>query len=67
MLDEVDSIDIKRYTKLLYNIYDWSCYKGSGLMVIGIGNTVGWHQKLPQSMRSRACIDELVFGPYTFN
>ncbi len=47
-IDELDLLMTKKQT-ILYTIFDWATHKNSGLIVIGISNTLN----LPELMMAR--------------
>lgn len=69
LVDELDFLMI-RNDNVVYNFFDWPLQKQSGLIVVGIANTMD----LPERMSSRVLsrlqagrgLERMVFTPYTF-
>ena len=64
ILDEVDLL-IDKSQFLLYNIFNWTTYPNSKLMVISISNTLDLPNKLLSKVKSRMGNNKLLFKPYT--
>ena len=62
----IDEIDILiNYTQnLLYNIFNWTTYEYSKLIVISISNTLDLPNRKQQKIRSRMGNNKIMFKPY---
>ena len=62
----IDEIDILiNYTQnLLYNIFNWTTYEYSKLIVISISNTLDLPNRLFPKIRSRMGTNKIMFKPY---
>ncbi|MQL79096.1 hypothetical protein Taro_011526, partial [Colocasia esculenta] len=65
LIDELDLL-VTRSQSVLYNILDWPTKPNSGLIVIGIANTMDLPEKLLPRISSRMGIQRLCFGPYNY-
>jgi Cdc6-like AAA superfamily ATPase len=63
----IDEIDILiNYTQnLLYNIFNWTTYEYSKLIVISISNTLDLPNRLFPKIKSRMGNNKIMFKPYT--
>jgi origin recognition complex subunit 1 len=64
LIDELDALITSKQT-LLYNLFDWPCYKDSKLLLISIANTMDLPERLQQKITSRIGNNRLVYEPYT--
>jgi len=64
LIDELDALITTKQT-LLYNLFDWPCYKDSKLLLISIANTMDLPERLQQKITSRIGNNRLVYEPYT--
>ncbi|XP_078442555.1 origin of replication complex subunit 1B-like [Wolffia australiana] len=65
LIDELDLLVTKNQS-VLYNILDWPTRPNSGLIVMGIANTMDLPEKLLPRISSRMGIQRLCFGPYNY-
>ena len=63
VLDEIDFL-INKSQNLLYNIFNWTTFEGSKLIVISISNTLDLPNKLTPRIRSRMGNNKIMFKPY---
>lgn len=63
VIDEIDFL-INKSKNLLYNIFNWTTYEGSKLIVISISNTLDLPNKLSQKIKSRMGNNKIMFKPY---
>lgn len=63
IVDEVDCL-INQKQNLLYNIFNWTTYSKSKLIVISISNTLDLPNRLQQKIQSRMGTNKLMFLPY---
>lgn len=64
-LDEVDHL-LELDTDLLYNIFEWSLQKSSGLILVGIANALDFTDRFLPRLKSRGLKPHLLpFLPYT--
>jgi origin recognition complex subunit 1 len=63
IVDEIDCL-INRKQTLLYNIFNWSMYPCSKLIIISISNTFDFPDKLLSKIKSRMGNHRLMFIPY---
>jgi Cdc6-like AAA superfamily ATPase len=68
LLDELDFL-ITSNEAVIYNILDWSQSKNSGLILIGIANTMDLPDRLSKKSQSRmgGAFRRISFRPYTFD
>jgi Cdc6-like AAA superfamily ATPase len=64
VLDEVDLLIDKSQT-LLYNIFNWTTYPQSKLIVLSISNTLDLPNRLLTKVQSRMGNNKIMFKPYT--
>ena len=64
ILDEVDLLIDKSQT-LLYNIFNWTTYPQSKLIVLSISNTLDLPNRLFPKVQSRMGNNKIMFKPYT--
>jgi origin recognition complex subunit 1 len=64
LIDELDSLLIGKQT-ILYNLFDWPCYKKSNLVILAIANTMDLPERLNSKVSSRIGKNRLVYSPYT--
>ena len=62
ILDEIDWITSQ---EVLYNIFDMTIKLRSGIVVIGISNTLNFRDKLQAKIASRISLTSVNFKPYT--
>ena len=63
IIDEIDFL-INKNQNLLYNIFNWTTYEYSKLIVISISNTLDLPEHLLPKIRSRMGNNKLMFKPY---
>ena len=63
IVDEIDFL-INKNQNLLYNIFNWTTYENSKLIVISISNTLDLPEHLLPKIRSRMGNNKLMFKPY---
>ena len=63
IIDEIDIL-INSTQNLLYNIFNWTTYDYSKLIVISIANTLDLPNRLLPKIRSRMGNDVIMFRPY---
>jgi Cdc6-like AAA superfamily ATPase len=63
VIDEIDCLITKKQA-LLYNIFNWTTYAHSKLIIISISNTLDLPEKLQPKIRSRMGNNRLIFKPY---
>ena len=63
IIDEIDIL-INNSQNLLYNIFNWTTYDYSKLIVISISNTLDLPNRLLPKIRSRMGNNKLMFKPY---
>jgi Cdc6-like AAA superfamily ATPase len=63
IIDEIDCLINKKQT-LLYNIFNWTTYSHSKLIIISISNTLDLPEKLLPKISSRMGNTRLCFKPY---
>ena len=63
ILDEVDCL-INQKQNLLYNIFNWTTYSKSKLIVISISNTIDLPNRLIGKVKSRMGTNRITFQPY---
>ena len=63
VIDEIDFL-INKSQKLLYNIFNWTTFEGSKLIVISISNTLDLPNKLSPKIKSRMGNNKIMFKPY---
>lgn len=63
IIDEVDCL-INQKQNLLYNIFNWTTYSQSKLIVISISNTLDLPNKLLPKIQSRMGNNKIMFRPY---
>ena len=63
IIDEVDCL-INQKQNLLYNIFNWTTYSNSKLIVISISNTLDLPQRLIPKVQSRIGTNKLMFKAY---
>ena len=63
VIDEIDFL-INRNQNLLYNIFNWTTYEESKLIVISISNTLDLPNHLTPKIKSRMGNNKLMFKPY---
>jgi Cdc6-like AAA superfamily ATPase len=63
IIDEIDCLINKKQT-LLYNIFNWTTYTQSKLIIISISNTLDLPEKLMPKISSRMGNNRLSFKPY---
>ena len=63
IIDEVDCF-INQKQNLLYNIFNWTTYSNSKLIVISISNTLDLPQRLIPKVQSRIGTNKLMFKAY---
>ena len=63
IIDEVDCL-INQKQNLLYNIFNWTTYSKSKLIVLSISNTIDLPNRLLPKIQSRMGTNKLVFKPY---
>ena len=64
VVDEIDFL-INRNQQLLYNIFNWTTYEDSKLIVISISNTLDLPNRLAPKIKSRMGNNKIMFKPYT--
>ena len=64
VLDEVDLL-LNKSQNLLYNIFNWTTYPNSKLIVISISNILDLNKKLLPKIQSRIGNNRIIFKPYT--
>jgi len=65
VVDEIDMLVNKKQNHL-YNIFNWTSYPNSKLIVISISNTLDLPDRLNQKVKSRSGNNRLVFKPYKY-
>ena len=67
ILDEVDQLILSndKSQTLLYNIFNWTTYPQSKLIVISISNTLDLPNRLVSKVQSRMGSNKIMFKPYT--
>ena len=63
VIDEIDFL-INKNQNLLYNIFNWTTYEGSKLIVISISNTLDLPNRLAPKIKSRMGNNKIMFKPY---
>ena len=63
VVDEIDFL-INKDQNFLYNLFNWSTYENSRLIVITISNTLDLPNKLKPKIRSRMGNNVIMFKPY---
>jgi Cdc6-like AAA superfamily ATPase len=63
VVDEIDCL-ITQKQALLYNIFNWTTYPESRLIVISISNNLDLPEKLSSKIASRIGTNRLIFKPY---
>jgi len=63
VIDEIDCLLSKKQV-LLYNIFNWTTYSYSKLIIISISNTLDLPEKLMPKIASRMGNTRLIFKPY---
>ena len=63
VIDEIDFL-INKNQNLLYNIFNWTTYEESKLIVISISNTLDLPNHLTPKIKSRMGNNKLMFKPY---
>ena len=63
VIDEIDFL-INKNQNLLYNIFNWTTYEGSKLIVISISNTLDLPNHLSRKIKSRMGNNKMMFKPY---
>ena len=63
VIDEIDFL-INKNQNLLYNIFNWTTYEESKLIVISISNTLDLPNHLIPKIKSRMGNNKLMFKPY---
>ena len=63
IVDEIDYL-INRNQNLLYNLFNWTTYESSKLIVISISNTLDLPEHLLPKIKSRMGNNKLMFKPY---
>ena len=63
IIDEVDRL-VSRKMSLLYNIFNWSLYPNSKLIILSISNTIDLPQRTLNKVSSRMGNNQLTFKPY---
>ena len=64
IIDEIDFI-INYNKTILYNIFNWTTFEKSKLIVISISNTLNLANNLPKKIKSRMGENKLMFKPYS--
>lgn len=65
VIDEIDIL-LNKSQNLLYNIFNWTTYVNSKLIIISISNTFDFPNKLLPKVKSRmGGFNKLMFKPYT--
>lgn len=64
IIDEIDCL-VSKKMNLLYNIFNWTTYADSKLIIISISNTIDLPQKTLSKVSSRMGSNQLAFRPYT--
>ena len=64
VIDEIDYL-LCQNQRIFYNIFNWTNYEYSKLILIAISNTIDLYQRLDQNIESRIGNNHLVFKPYT--
>ena len=67
ILDEVDQLILNtdKSQNLLYNIFNWTTYPQSKLIVLSISNTLDLPNRLLSKVQSRMGNNKIMFKPYT--
>ena len=67
ILDEVDQLILNndKSQTLLYNIFNWTTYPQSKLIVLSISNTLDLPNRLLSKVQSRMGNNKIMFKPYT--
>ena len=63
VIDEIDFL-INKNQNLLYNIFNWTTYEESKLLVISISNTLDFPNRLIPKIKSRMGNNKIMFKPY---
>lgn len=63
VIDEIDCLLTKKQV-LMYNIFNWTTYANSKLIIISISNTLDLPEKLMPKIASRMGNTRLIFKPY---
>jgi Cdc6-like AAA superfamily ATPase len=63
IIDEIDCLVTKKQS-VLYNIFNWTTYSNSKLIIITISNTLDLPEKLSAKIASRIGNKRLIFKPY---
>ena len=63
IVDELDFL-INRSQNFLYNIFNWTTYENSKLIVISISNTLDLPNRLQPKIKSRMGNNRIMFKPY---
>ena len=64
IIDEIDFL-INKNQNALYNIFNWSIYENSRLIIISISNTLDLPNRLLPKIKSRMGNNKIMFKPYT--
>lgn len=65
LLDEIDALLTTKQSEL-YNIFNWTTYNNSGLIIVTISNNLDLPDHFIPKIRSRSGNNRLVFQPYKF-
>ena len=63
LVDELDAL-LNKKQDIVYNLYNWTSMKNSGLIVVGIANTMDLPQKFQAKISSRHGHKQIIFPPY---
>jgi len=70
LVDELDFL-MARNDNVVYNFFDWPLHKDSGLVVVGIANTMDLPERMSTRVLSRLQagmgLERMVFTPYNFD
>jgi Cdc6-like AAA superfamily ATPase len=70
LVDELDFLMV-RNDNVVYNFFDWPLHKDSGLVVVGIANTMDLPERMSTRVLSRLQagmgLERMVFTPYSFD
>lgn len=64
VIDEIDIL-ISKSQNLLYNIFNWTTFEDSRLLIISISNTLDLPTRLIPKVKSRMGNNKIMFKPYT--
>lgn len=64
VLDELDYLVTPKQT-VLYNVFEWSTQRGSGLVVVGIANTMNMAERMLPKVSSRMGLCKIGFSAYS--